>query len=285
MDHRRLQRALFRMQHDPAFAERLRAGEREAAASTGLGGPELAWLRAADPIALSADREGRRAAQLLRNAASELHLAAALGPAGDGDPSWLADFPRSPHFHRAVSEGTPLPLALAAWAEERASGAPDAAFRALVALEAAMARARRAPVALVAVPEGAVLRAPTARLVELPAGTHAAAAALTRALAAGAARPPPAVAVAAGARETLLLAADPGADVRFGRLRPLRVEPLSPLVAELLRRARRPLDRAARAAFAADHELEPGDVEAVVEEYAAEGVLLRGSARPREPQQ
>jgi len=46
-----------------------------------------------------------------------------------------------------------------------------------------------------------------------------------------------------------------------------------------------PLDRAALAAFAADHELEPGDVETVVEEYAAEGVLLRGSARPREPEQ
>ncbi|HSJ98614.1 MAG TPA: hypothetical protein VLC53_16180, partial [Myxococcota bacterium] len=144
MDHRRLQRALFRMQHDPTFAGRVRAGDPEASASTGLGSAELAWLRAADPIALAADREGRRAAQLLRNAASEFRLSLALGPAGDGDQAWLAGFPRSSHFHRAVSAGTPLPLALATWAEQLAAGAPCAAFRALLALEAAMARARRA---------------------------------------------------------------------------------------------------------------------------------------------
>jgi hypothetical protein len=274
MDHRRLQRALFRMQHDPGFAARLRAGDREAAASTGLGEAELAWLRGADPVALSADREGRRAAQLLRNVGSELRLATALGPAGDGDPAWLAGFPRSGRFHRAVSDGTPLPLALADWAEERAAGAPSPTFRAFVSLEAALLRARRDVALPATVPEGAVLRAPSARLLVLPAGTHAAATAFASALAAGMGRLP--LAVEASGSETVLFAADARADARFGRLRPVRVEPLEPLVAELLRRAAWPLDRAARAAFAAEHELEPGEVEAVVDEYRADGVLVGG---------
>jgi hypothetical protein len=37
------------------------------------------------------------------------------------------------------------------------------------------------------------------------------------------------------------------------------------------------LDRAARAAFAADHGLDPRDVEAVADEYGDEGVLVRGA--------
>jgi hypothetical protein len=271
MDHRRLQRALFRMQHDPAFAERVRAGDAAAAASTGLGERELAWLRDADPIAMAADREGRRSAQLLRNVASELRLASTVGPAADGDRAWLAGFPRSPGFHRAVSEGAALPLACAAWAEALAAHAPSALFRALVTLEAAMMRARRqARPPPAAVPAGAVLRVPGARLVELPAGTHAAAVALEQ----GA--EPAGLAVDEARREVLLIAADAAADARFGRLRPLRVEPLPALVAELLRCAERPLDRAARAAFAALHELVPEQVEAVVAEYVADGVLLRG---------
>jgi hypothetical protein len=281
MDHRRLQRTLFRMQHDPAFAAALRAGAPDAAASTGLGADDLGRLRAADPVALAADREGRRAAQLLRNVSSEFRLAAALGPAGDGDAGWVGGFPRSREFHCAVSEGKALPLAFADWAEALAARAPCAVFRALVALEAALARARRAgaPTAERAggapLPPGAVVRVAGARLVALPAGTHASAAALAPALDAGA--PLPVLAVDEGARETLLVALDPGADARFGRLPALRVEPLPPRVADLLRRAERPLDRAGRAAFAAAHELDADEVEAVVAEYVAEGVLRAGA--------
>ncbi|HEY8493057.1 MAG TPA: hypothetical protein VIN04_04140, partial [Myxococcota bacterium] len=87
------------------------------------------------------------------------------------------------------------------------------------------------------------------------------------------------------ARETLLLFAEDGPPPRFGRLRAVRVEPLAPLVAELLRRAARPLAPSARAAFAARHELDAAEVEAVVDEYVAERVLLRGSAAARDPQQ
>lgn len=287
MNHRGLQRALFRMQHDARFAARLRAGDAAAAASTGLGPHELAWLRAADPAAIAADREGRRAAQLLRNVASELALASAVGPRGDGDRGWLAGFPRSDAFHRAVSEGASLPLALANWATERAAGAPSATFRALLALEVALVHARRAvhePAPPLA--EGAIRRAPGARLLVVPAGTYAVACTLQEAREAKAAGAAPGVPpVDEAARETLLLVAEDGPPPRFGRLRAVRVEPLAPLVAKLLQQAARPLAPSARAAFAARHELDAAEVEAVVDEYVNERVLLRGSAAARRPQQ
>jgi hypothetical protein len=268
-DHRGLQRALFRMQHDPGFAGRVRAGDAAASASTGLGVAELDWLRAADPAALAADRDGRRTRQLLRNVSSELRLAAALGPAGDGDAGWIGAFPRSGSFHDAVAAGDPLPLAFAAFAEREAESASSALFRALVALEAFLVRVRRAAIAPAEAPApGAVVRAPSAHLLVLPAGTHAVAAALTAGAGAGALR--------GAATETVLVAVDVSRASRFGRLRALRVEPLSDLVAAFLARAAKPFDRAARAAFAADHGVEPGDVETVADEYVEEGVLLRG---------
>jgi hypothetical protein len=152
-------------------------------------------------------------------------------------------------------------------------------FRALVALDAAMARARRAAPAQLSVAPGAVIRAGGVTLVDVPANTHAAAAALTAALDAGAPLPRIAPVVDPSEPETLLLVADLVADARFGRLRPLRVEPLTPLVAAFLRSAADPIDGPARAAFAAAHGLAPDDVEAVVRDYVADGVLRLGDAR------
>jgi hypothetical protein len=259
------------MQQDPGFAARIRAGDGEACASTRLGEQELGWLRAADPAAVAADREGRRAAQLVRHVASELRLAAAVGPAADGDPSWIGGFPRSTFFHEAAaSAGGSLPLAFAAFAEQVAESAPSALFRALVALESFLVRARRAEIEPVEKPPaGAVVRAAGAHLLVLPAGTHAAA----EALSAGA----PAEALHPGATETVLVAVGAGGEPRLGRLPALRVEPLPEPVAAFLARAAKPFDRAARAAFAADHGLDPRDVEAVADEYADEGVLVRGA--------
>jgi hypothetical protein len=279
MDHRRLQRALFRMQHDPAFAARVRSGDETAAASTALGARELALLQAADPVALSADRDGRRADQLLRNVSSEFRLARAIGPDGSGSASWLGGYPGSAVFHDAVSAATPFALGFALFAERIAATAPSRLFRALVALEAAMARARRAAPAQLSVAPGAVIRAGGVTLVDVPANTHAAAAALTAALDAGAPLPRIAPVVDPSEPETLLLVADLVADARFGRLRPLRVEPLTPLVAAFLRSAADPIDGPARAAFAAAHGLAPDDVEAVVRDYVADGVLRLGAAR------
>jgi hypothetical protein len=279
MDHRRLQRALFRMQHDPAFAASLRHGDAAAAASTELGARELALLRGADPVALSADRDGRRTEQLLRNVSSEFRLARAVGPDGTGAASWLAEFPRSSHFHDAVCAGTPFALGFARFAERLAATAPSRLFRALVALEAAMARARRASPERPSVVPGAVVRAGGVSLVDVPAKTHAAATALATAPGAGA--PPLRDLPELDLRETetLLLAVDLDFDARFGRLRPVRVEPLTRLVAAFLRGAERPLDGPARAAFAAAHGLSTADVEAVVGDYVADGVLVLGARK------
>lgn len=277
MDHRRLQRALFRIQHDPAFAARLRAGEEQAIASAALGDRELAMLRAADPVAVAADREGRRAAQLLRNVSSEFRLSLSLGPAGDAGAAWIEGFPSSPFFHEAVAADAPLPLAFAAFAEQVAAGAPSASFGAVVALEAAMARVRRTAAPTPAVASGEVVRVGASALADLPRGTHAVAAMLTRAAASQEMTPSADLVVTVRERETLLLAADSTAEARFGGLRPLRVEPLSPLVAGFLREAARPLALAARSAYAAAHGVGAHEVEAVVAEYVAEGILVRGA--------
>jgi hypothetical protein len=280
---RRLQRALFRMLHDAEFAARVRAGDAEAAASTGLGPSDLAGLRGADPAAIAADRDGRRGAQLLRNVTSEFPLCVAAGPRADGDDAWTPGFPRSAHFHRAVSEDEPLPLAFAAFAEATARDAKSALFRAFVALEAEMARARRAgPAPVPALAAGEVALTGWVRLLALPAGTHAAAVALGEALAAGGAGAARVAALEHGlavdTTERLLVVADACADARFGRLRPVRVEPLPPLVAAFLEAARAPLAPAARRAFAAAHDVDAAEMEAVVDEYVAEGVLARGPA-------
>src|SRR5262249_12871534 len=130
-NHRAVQRALFRMQLDPSFAARLRAGEADAQ----LGPAELALLRAADPIALSADRDLRRLGQFLRNVSEEFTLSRAAGGSAEG-------FPSSPEFHDAVQFDRSLPLAFGRYAERcSASGLPAA--QAFAALESALARARR----------------------------------------------------------------------------------------------------------------------------------------------
>ncbi|MCU0669558.1 MAG: DUF692 family protein, partial [Myxococcota bacterium] len=216
-DVRAIQRTLVRMQHDAAFAARLRADDAAAIASTRLAGPAIAMLRAADPIAVAADREGRRTAQLLRNVASEFRCSCAVGPEGDGDASFVAAFASSALFHEAIAADGNLVLAFASHAEAHAGAKACPSFRALVALEASMARARRAPLAAAhEIPRGAVGLAPGARLLALPAGTHAAAA--TLATSRDPVDPTTLPAVDARARETLVLHRKPGPAPRFGRL-------------------------------------------------------------------
>jgi uncharacterized protein (UPF0276 family) len=269
---RRIQRTLVRMQHDPGFAARLRARDGAALDSTGLAPEDAALLCAADAVAVAADRDDARAAQLLRNVASEFRASAAVGPHGDGSADWTLGFPRSGFFHEAIASDASLPLAFARYAESCAEAAPSALFRALVALDAAMARARRDG-AIESTPIGDAVRlAAGAALVALPAGTHAAAAALAGDPADRALR------VDAEAREHVLVARV-GPPARFGRLPELRVEPLAAAVAALLAAARTPLDAAGLARFAAEHELEVAELDAVVDEFVADGVLVRGGPR------
>jgi len=273
VDTRRLQRALFRMQLDAGFAARLRRGEPEAARSTGLGARELGWLRALDPDAVAADAGGKRRGQLLRNVAAELSLTIVASGAA-AEHGWPAEFPRSGAFHRAVSEDGSLPLAFAAFAAERLRPRAGSFLAGLLALESALVSLRRlVPSAPPPPPPGGLRLAAEARILAVPAGTFAGAAALRAALDAGAPLPPP-PASAGGAAESILLLAGPRP--RPYGLRPVHVEPLSPLVAAFLEAARDGLEAAAIARFAEDHDVEPGDVEAVATEYIAEGALVRG---------
>ena len=276
MDHRRLQRTLFRMQHDAAFAERLLHRDAAAEASTGLGGEELACLRAVDPAALSADRGGRRMAQLLRNVASELPLSVALGPDGAGSRGWIDAFPASTLFHEAVARDESLPCAFAAHAVSVAESATPA-FRALVSLEAALVRARRRPRPMGQQdrPRGHVKRSRRAELLALPAGSFALAGRVREALDVGDAPCGPSPgAFREDARETLLVVARP--PVSRWTLPELHVEPLPDLVASFLEAAGRALSPTDRAAFAKEHGLAEEPVEALVREFVAEGALDQG---------
>ncbi len=265
------------MQHDPCFLERLQGGEPEARASTRLDARDLALLLALDPSAVSADREGRHRAQLLRNVSSELALAIAVGPDGAGDARWVEDFPRTAHFHSAVADDTPLPLAFARHAEERADATRACtAFRALVALEVALVRERRRarPPALAPHGAGSVALSPLASVLAVDGGAHALAAGVRECIDRGEPGAAAARGFAAAATEPLLVTARPAA--RPGGLLDLHVEPLTGLVAEFLLEAREPLDAAGQVAFGERHAIDRADLAAVVDDLVAEGVLLRG---------
>lgn len=273
VDTRALQRALFRMQHDAGFADRVREGAPEALRSTRLGAREIAWLRALDPDAVAADCDGKRAAQLLRNVSSELGLTLAATGARP-DAGWPTAFPRSAHFHRAVSEGGALPVAFGAFAADQLAAAEGGPLGGLLALERALLAARRrAAAATPSPPPGSYRLSPEARLLTLPAGIHAWASALRAALDRGEG-PPPAPAPA-GPPETVLVLAGPRPSP-YG-LRAVEVEPLEPLVAAFLASAAAGLGPRDVEAFAARHDLEPDDVRAVAADYVAEGALLVGS--------
>jgi hypothetical protein len=202
---------------------------------------------------------------------SEFPRSAALGPAGDDGAAWLARFPASDAFHAAIANDESLPLAFASYAETSAARSKSALFRAVTALEVAMTRARRADAPRVASPDGTIVLAPTASIVRLPAGTHALAARWD-----GETESRPAAARIDRARfEHVLLVLD-ATPFRFGRLPALHVEPLANDVAVFLAAVRTPLDAAGIARFAADHELAIADVEAVIDAFVADGVLVRG---------
>ncbi|MEQ1572384.1 MAG: DUF692 family multinuclear iron-containing protein, partial [Myxococcota bacterium] len=106
VDHRGVQRTLFRMSLDPAFAAAVRA-----APPPELGEPAGRWLREVDPTLLEADPDRGRVRQLVGNVALELqHTVRAAGEAAALDL-----FPASPELHHALAHDTPLVLAFAAY--------------------------------------------------------------------------------------------------------------------------------------------------------------------------
>ncbi len=269
MNAARLQRAIFRMQHDSGFAWRILAGDPEALRSASLTPAELGALRAVPAAAFGADRDGKRSRQFLGNVSSEFRACRALGPRGDGDQAWLRCFAESPEFHRCAAENGRFPLAFRDYAERIGQEEGTAAFRALAALEGEMAHARRFAVTRpVPGPDEAALAA-WARVVELPAGTHALASALQEDL-------PERPTLRGGTGEAILMAAS-AATPPPGGLRVLRVETLAPLVAAFLSAADRPVPIRSWRGFAARHDLAYAEVAAVAQGFVDEGVLVIGA--------
>jgi hypothetical protein len=258
MDHRRVQRALFRMQLDPGFAKRLRARDTKAVASAGLGPEELELLAKADPAAVSADRGGKRRAQILRNVTSEFALSLALST----NAKLVEGFTAAREFHEAVTRDESLPLAFGDYlVGRRARGAAGA----VAALERAMALVRRHPPGELEVTRGHVVLAPGNFLFRLPAGTLEVATRVRAALDRGEPAPAGLTVQSGPPYEHLLMRRT---DSSPFRLPDVSVESLSPALGELLSRAERPRPRAELAA-------DPERAE-VVAELVAEGILLSG---------
>jgi uncharacterized protein len=227
VDTRRLQRALFAHLLDPT------APSDEPA------------VRALDPHLVAADPGGRRRDQLVGNVALEfVHTVRAAPPFLDG-------FAASPELRAAIRDDRPFALAFAAYADRVL---PEGPWRALLALDAAMADARRGVAPSV---RGGL--SGCARLLSVPEGTVAAAEALAVDENPGAIGP--------DLEDVVVLAVPAGPH----RAPELRVERLPPAIAELVRGS--PLDPAALAAFCSRHDATPDEVAALVADLVSDGIL------------
>jgi hypothetical protein len=266
LDHRGLQRTVFRMQLDPRFAALLQARDPGALRSTGLAAAELALIEGIDLRAVAADPGDRRRTQFLRNVSSEFPLTLAVAPADVAQ-----GFPGSSAFHDAVAAGGRLPLAFAAYLAQALAGA-EHLVRALLELEMRLAHARRAtPPPAPELPAQRVALAPEIELATLPEGTFAAASAIRSALDQ---RKP---IVRPSERhwqdsETLLIQPQPSA-TPFA-LGSVHIERLAPAVADLLRQCRSAQSAQALVAYAEERGIDREDVLGVVESFRADGVLL-----------
>ncbi len=278
IDHRRLQRALFRMQADPAFAADVLAGSRDAVESTDLDAQDLALLTSVDPAALSADPGGKRRAQVLGNVASEFVLSLAAAASSTHESGLLDRFLTSAEFHAAVRADGPFPFAFASYARARLAELDDRPALAVLALEEHLARLRRdarSPAAPIALHPGFIVLAPTSRIVSLPRGTLDRCDALQAALESRSPLPEP-EGLGAG-EESALLSPVPNAERRSPHaLVEVRAERLEPPADELLRLAERPLAPVERARYARHHQVEPEELEEFLAGFVAEGVLRRG---------
>ena len=277
-DVRGLQRALFRLQMDPALAQAVLDGDDDARATLGLAPDSLAILTDADLPGVTADPGGKRRTQVLSNASSEftLTLAAAAGRRA----SFLQDFATSAAFGAAVARDEPLPFAFADYASAFAREADARLLSGLVELERTMAHARRAHRARASAKVVGDLRLPDgAALVALPAGTFAVAEAMRAALDAG--RTPGDLPAPGAGTETVLVV--PRVESSPHRLAEVHAERLQAPADALLHRIasarpEAPFEADARALFAREHGAEPGDLEAFVADLVAEGLLVREGA-------
>ncbi len=272
IDHRRIQRTLFRMQHDARFAERLRARDDDAIASTALDADSLALLLAAPVAAVEADPGGKRRAQFLRNVSSEHALTCARAGA-----EIVESFTTSPEFHAAMREDRSLPLAFADHAVRWSAATEDALLRALARVEQAMASLRRGPFARVGAPPGGLALGERAEILSLPGGTIAAAARLRQALDANAAVPGD-LDIGVDAGEFALVLGGPRPSPH--QLASVSIERLNALAGELLSLCAGPATAADLAAFRTRHEVTEPELAAFTAGLIADGALARHTDAP-----
>ena len=266
MNHRALQRCLFRLQLDPAFRRLVFARDADALARCDLEEEELELLLAADPVAIGADFEGRRRGQVSGNLVGEFALSHLLA-----SDDLVDGFFGSEAFHDALRQEQALPLAFAHYLRERSEAEGHRGRSALAALEGAMAELRRRP-------EDEAKAEPFAlsndvEVLELPRGSLDFAQSLRMAIDARRPLPPVPALLLRGRSQELALLQRRAPERRFG-LPEIQVEPLQPPVARLLRRcAQGGFDLEARRAYAKDAGAEVSELEGFLSSLVDDGVL------------
>jgi hypothetical protein len=257
IDHRRLQRTLFRAQMDPNFAAEVFAGD----------DPSLALIREASRAGIRADPRGTRRLQVLGNATLEFRLSLA----GCDDPrARLEGFASSVEFHAAIEADRPLPLAAGAYLCRVL--ADQAWPSALAQLELALAEVRRKDSGPTP-PAGHWQCASRAAVIDLPVGTLARAGEIQAALHAGQACPANPIDPSEH-RESILVYARPGANP-WALLEAIPEE-VNEAIAALFRTAEQPIDAQALESFAAQFDATAADLLPLMHEYRAEGALVLG---------
>lgn len=245
IDHRRLQRVLFRMQLDPRFCGALLAGDEKARQSSGLGDIELSWLRNAGRAAITADKDGKRSGQVLGNITLEYRTSVAVAAAvGVGD-RFAEDFFADDLFHQAMMRDERLPIVFGRYAARRAHEAAHPLLVDAVEIDRTLVDARRADRERVEPSPDAKWRtAANVRVIEVHDGTHEFLTNLRAAVDRGRrADPIPShLSHVEKEKESLLVTAKV---VSKHRVRDVAVERLEPAVADLIGRAEHGLDDAA----------------------------------------
>ena len=275
IDHRSLQKTLFRMALDPAFSAAVFRGDVKARASTGLGAREMELLMAVDARAIAADKGARRRGQILGNLTMEyrgtLLAATLLGFKDD-----LAElFLSSGEFHTAVREGKRLPIVFGSYLRLRAMKLRSPLLREIAGLEAAMATLRRVDLdqRKREPGKGRWFLSERAHMVRLGTGIFDWLQDLRRAVDATATPPPvPRNLIESFETfETVLVTASPRTPHRISSI---AVEKLEPAVGELLEYATFGLDLERLIDLAERHRVALPDLEAFLSGLVADGVLF-----------
>jgi hypothetical protein len=273
IDHRRLQRVLFRMQLDPHFCGALLAGDERAVRSSGLGTLELSWLKNAGRAAITADKDRKRSGQVLGNITLEYRTSIAVAVAvGVGD-RFAEDFFADDLFHQAMMRGERLPIVFGRYAERRAQESAHPLLIDAVQIDRTLVDARRADrERSTPIPNAEWHSAAHVRVIAVHDGTHEFLTNLRSAVDRGRrADPIPSrLAHETKDKESLLVTAKP---VSQHRVRDVAVERLEPAVADLIGRAEFGLDDVAIRELATRWDTTTDDLRAFAQSLADDGIL------------